>query len=200
MAIRLRRAGPLLAAALLPACRPGGVQTTSAPSGALAVPARGTPAFPADWRFRPGAATAAFGERGMVSGETRLADEAGAEIMRRGGNAVDAAVAVGYALAVTYPVAGNLGGGGFMVVRMADGRTAAIDYREVAPLAATRNMYLDERGEPTDKIEDKEAFHLLDALRYVVVRLKRGGAAFDAAPSEEARSEVDRAPDDVWMT
>ena len=73
------------------------------------------------------------------------------EILRRGGNAVDAAVAVGFALAVTHPSAGNIGGGGFMVVRMADGTLAAIDYREEAPGRATRDMYLDEAGEPTQE-------------------------------------------------
>ena len=68
-----------------------------------------------------------------------------------GDGAVDAAVAVGFALTVTYPVAGNIGGGGFMVIRMADGRTASIDYREVAPLAASRNMYLDAKGTLTNE-------------------------------------------------
>ncbi len=86
----------------------------------------------------------------MIASNERLASDAGSEIIRAGGNAVDAAVAVGFALAVTYPVAGNVGGGGFMVIRMADGRSAAIDYREVAPLAAHRNMYLDSLGNPTD--------------------------------------------------
>lgn len=87
----------------------------------------------------------------MVVSNNSLASEAGAEIMRRGGNAVDAAVATGFALAVTYPVAGNIGGGGFMVIRMTDGRVASIDYREVAPLASTRNMYLDSAGNRTDR-------------------------------------------------
>jgi gamma-glutamyltranspeptidase/glutathione hydrolase len=87
----------------------------------------------------------------MVVSDAPLATEIGLDVLRRGGNAVDAAVAVGFALAVVYPEAGNLGGGGYMVIRMADGRTAALDYREVAPLAATRNMFLDEQGEATDK-------------------------------------------------
>jgi gamma-glutamyltranspeptidase/glutathione hydrolase len=82
----------------------------------------------------------------MVASDAPLASRVGVEIMKAGGNAVDAAVAVGFALAVVYPEAGNLGGGGFTIVRMADGRVASVDYREVAPLAATRNMFLDDSG------------------------------------------------------
>ena len=96
--------------------------------------------FPDEWRFRSGRA-AAFAPAAMISSNDSLASLAGVEILRRGGNAIDAAVAVGFALAVTYPEAGNLGGGGYMVIRMADGRTAALDYRERAPRAATREMY-----------------------------------------------------------
>jgi len=75
-----------------------------------------------------------------------LASRAGVEIMKAGGNAIDAAVATGFALAVVYPQAGNLGGGGFMLIRLADGRTRFVDYREKAPAAATANMYLDAEG------------------------------------------------------
>ncbi len=84
----------------------------------------------------------------MVVSSQSLASQAGAEILQRGGNAIDAAVATGIALAVTYPVAGNLGGGGFMLVHLADGRDLAIDYRETAPAAATESMYLDAEGAP----------------------------------------------------
>ncbi|MGZ8868903.1 MAG: gamma-glutamyltransferase, partial [Thermoanaerobaculia bacterium] len=84
---------------------------------------------------------------GVVASVDPIASRIGVEIMRKGGNAVDAAVAVGFVLAVTWPSAGNLGGGGFMLVRNADGKVEAIDYRERAPLAATRTMYLDEKGE-----------------------------------------------------
>jgi gamma-glutamyltranspeptidase / glutathione hydrolase len=83
---------------------------------------------------------------GMVASASAHASRAGVEILRRGGNAVDAAVAVGLALAVTYPSAGNLGGGGFMLIRMADGRSTVIDFREVAPARARRDMYLDAQG------------------------------------------------------
>ncbi len=84
--------------------------------------------------------------QGMVVTAEHLASDVGAAILRQGGNAVDAAVAVGYALAVVYPEAGNLGGGGFMTIRLADGRTTFLDYREKAPLAATANMFLDAQG------------------------------------------------------
>jgi gamma-glutamyltranspeptidase / glutathione hydrolase len=85
-------------------------------------------------------------EHGMVVTAQHLASQVGVDVLRRGGNAVDAAVAVGYALAVVYPAAGNLGGGGFMTIRMADGRQTVIDFRETAPLAATAGMYLDGEG------------------------------------------------------
>lgn len=86
----------------------------------------------------------------MVTSDAPLASRVGVEILRAGGNAVDAAVATGFALAVVYPEAGNLGGGGFTLVRMADGRVAGIDYREVAPRAATRAMFLDSAGRTTN--------------------------------------------------
>ncbi len=85
-------------------------------------------------------------ENGMVVTAQHLATHVGVDVLKDGGNAVDAAVAVGYALAVVYPAAGNLGGGGFMTVQLADGRKTFIDFREKAPLAATANMYLDKDG------------------------------------------------------
>src|ERR1039457_6704992 len=88
-------------------------------------------------------------KNGMVVSVEPHATEAGVKILQAGGNAVDAAVAVGLALAVTHPSAGNLGGGGFMLVRLADGRTAFLDFRERAPAAASRNMYLDANGKAT---------------------------------------------------
>ncbi|HVG39409.1 MAG TPA: gamma-glutamyltransferase, partial [Pyrinomonadaceae bacterium] len=83
---------------------------------------------------------------GMVASTSEIASRVGVDILRRGGNAVDAAVAVAFALAVVYPAAGNLGGGGFMLIRLRDGRATAIDYREMAPARATRDLYLDREG------------------------------------------------------
>ena len=163
-------------------------------------------AFPEAWPHKAGRA-ATFGSRAMVVTDAPLATDVGVEILRRGGNAVDAAVAVGFALAVVYPEAGNLGGGGYMVIRMADGRTAALDYREVAPLAATRNMFLDERGEATDKsvvgplasgvpgaVAGLVAAHgrygalpLVDVIR-PAVRLASDGFAVDSALARSLRN------------
>ncbi|MDF2441115.1 MAG: gamma-glutamyltranspeptidase / glutathione hydrolase [Abditibacteriota bacterium] len=83
---------------------------------------------------------------GMVASTNRIASQVGVDILKRGGNAVDAAVAVAFALAVTYPAAGNLGGGGFMMIRRADGQAVAIDYREIAPAKASRTMYIGADG------------------------------------------------------
>ena len=85
-------------------------------------------------------------KNGMVVTAQEHATRIGVEVLRNGGNAIDAAVAVGYALAVVYPAAGNLGGGGFMTLQLADGRKTFIDFRETAPLAATATMYLDANG------------------------------------------------------
>ncbi len=95
------------------------------------------------WSIAP---EAEFSNGGMVASRSKIASAVGADILARGGNAVDATVAVGFALAVTYPSAGNVGGGGFLVIRMSDGTVATNDHREKAPLAATRDMYLDEEG------------------------------------------------------
>ena len=90
-----------------------------------------------------------YARKGMVVAQEPLAADVGVAVLKSGGNAVDAAVAVGFALAVTYPYAGNLGGGGFMLIRMADGRSTFIDFREKAPGKATHDMYLDASGNAT---------------------------------------------------
>src|SRR5262245_2601764 len=90
-----------------------------------------------------------YARKAMVVAQEPIAADVGLEVLKAGGNAVDAAVAVGFALSVTYPFAGNIGGGGFMLVQMADGQTKFIDFRERAPGKASRDMYLDARGAPT---------------------------------------------------
>lgn len=87
------------------------------------------------------------GKHAMVASQHELASKIGVEVLKKGGNAVDAAIAVGIALAVVYPEAGNIGGGGFMLIRFKDGRTTSIDYREMAPKAAHRDMFVDANGE-----------------------------------------------------
>jgi gamma-glutamyltranspeptidase/glutathione hydrolase len=105
---------------------------------------RGLYTPPAAGSFRP-----VFAEHGMVVAQEKLAAQIGADILRRGGNAVDAAVATGFALAVTYPRAGNIGGGGFMVIHSAErNEDIAIDYRETAPAATTRDIFLGADGKP----------------------------------------------------
>lgn len=95
------------------------------------------------------------GTKGVVSSRSLLASEVGVEILKQGGNAVDAAVAVGFALAVTYPSAGNIGGGGFLVLQLEDGTTTTLDFRETAPLTATRDMYLDGEGNVIDGLSTR---------------------------------------------
>ena len=85
-------------------------------------------------------------KNGMVVSANSLASEVGIQILKEGGNAIDAAVAVGFALAVTYPYAGNLGWGGFMVIHLNDGKNTSIDFREKAPLSVHKDIYLDDYG------------------------------------------------------
>lgn len=130
-----------LAVALIVACTPP-------PAGPGATGARGV-AFPFDWEFR-GLEPIGTGTQGMVATTDAYATRIGLDVLQRGGNAVDAAVAVGFALAVVHPQAGNIGGGGFAIIRLADGQTAALDFRETAPLQLTPQYYLDGEGRPTD--------------------------------------------------
>jgi gamma-glutamyltranspeptidase / glutathione hydrolase len=115
--------------------------TTPAYTARLAAPAPGTPSDPS------GAVQPVRARHGMVASSSEEASRVGVGVMQRGGNAVDAAVAVGFALAVTLPSAGNLGGGGFMLVWQTDSKTAFLDFRETAPAAARPGMYLDSAGQ-----------------------------------------------------
>ncbi len=128
------------------------------------------------WKYQA-SGRATFAEHAMVASSSRIAAEAGVEVLKAGGNAVDAAVATGFALAVAYPEAGNLGGGGYMVIRMADGRTAALDYREMAPASSFRNMYVDQAGRLTDhSINGRSASGVPGAVAGMVAAHKRFGA------------------------
>src|ERR1035438_5469024 len=95
------------------------------------------------------------GQNGMVVSSSKLSSIVGIEILKKGGNAVDAAVAVGFAHAVTYPSAGNIGGGGFMVIHLKNGDNTTIDFRETAPLKAYRDMYLDKKGKFDPKLSSE---------------------------------------------
>jgi gamma-glutamyltranspeptidase / glutathione hydrolase len=109
--------------------------------------------FPGDWAYPAGAAGSATSARGMVTSDAAIATRAGVDVLAAGGNAIDAAVATAFALAVVFPTAGNVGGGGFAVARV-DGKAYALDFRETAPAAATRNMYLGPDGKPTRDSRD----------------------------------------------
>ena len=106
--------------------------------------------FPTTWLYTNSAGVV-VASQGMVATDAPLATQVGAAVLRDGGNAVDAAVATAFALAVVFPGAGNVGGGGFLVAHMGDGREASLDFRETAPGAATRDMYLGANGHADDR-------------------------------------------------
>ena len=123
-----------------------------------------------------------YGRKGMVVAQESLAAHVGIAVLKSGGNAVDAAVAVGFALAVTHPFAGNLGGGGFMLVRLADGRSSFIDFREAAPARASHDMYLDSNGAPTrDSIVGWRASGIPGTVRGLELAHKKFGSKAWAA-------------------
>ncbi|MFQ5689598.1 MAG: gamma-glutamyltransferase [Gemmatimonadota bacterium] len=138
--------GPLLGMLLIASCRPSHAGRDGSRADSGEDMGRVRVRFPDAWPFS--ADQRPVKERhAMVVSTDSLASAAGLEVLRDGGNAVDAAIAVHFALAVTHPQAGNLGGGGFMIVRLSDGTRAALDFREKAPGLATRDMYLDAHGE-----------------------------------------------------
>lgn len=127
---------PAIAAALLVSAAPSLAQTAGEASGANALVSYRSIFHPVE------------AENGMVAAQDRLAAEVGRDVLQKGGNVVDAAVATGFALAVTHPQAGNIGGGGFMLIKLADrDDVVAIDYREMAPAGATRDMFLNDAGD-----------------------------------------------------
>src|SRR5437762_6697598 len=133
---------------LPPLCLLAALGCAHRPPAAAPAPIRGRAVIPATWTLRARPVTA---PHAMVVSAHPLASQVGVEILKQGGNAMDAAVAVAFALEVVLPDAGNIGGGGFIVHRTAGGEVTALDYREAAPAAATHDMYLDSAGNPTDK-------------------------------------------------
>jgi gamma-glutamyltranspeptidase/glutathione hydrolase len=197
--VHFRPASVVPFALLLAAC---GGRAAEAPAPAAGI-AR-------EWPFEGKAGVIETPSAMVVSGHP-LASEVGRDILRAGGNAVDAAVAVGFALAVVHPEAGNIGGGGFMVIRTADGTVRSIDYRETAPGRATRDMYLDANGEPTELSVTghlsagvpgsvaglTEAHRRLGRLPFdsviaPAIRLARDGFVVDEYRSESIRSDSAR--------
>ena len=136
----MRKRSLLVLVLLLAGCGTQGVSPRVAWSGS----------FPTSWWHRTPRSMAS-GRYTMVVSDHPVASRIGVDVMRHGGNAIDAAVAVGFALAVAHPQAGNIGGGGFLVYRAADGQAYTLDFRETAPAAAARNMYLDAGGGLNDK-------------------------------------------------
>ncbi len=136
-------------------------------------------------------------ENGMVVSAQSDASRAGTEILQKGGNAIDAAVATGFALAVTYPSAGNVGGGGFMVIRFEDGTTTSFDYRETAPAAAHRDMYLDADGEAIDSLS--RTGHLASGVPGSVAGLLAAHEAYGRLPREAVLNPAIRLAEDGYV-
>src|SRR5215475_3158599 len=116
-----------------------------------------------------------YAQKAMVVAAEDHAVDIGVDVLRSGGNAIDAAVAVGFALAVTHPYAGNIGGGGFMLIRLADGRTTFIDFREKAPAKASHDMYRGAGGSATDSVVGWRAAGVPGTVRGFELAHKRYG-------------------------
>src|SRR2546425_1386861 len=145
----MRKILALFIAAVAVGCG-GGVLPAAGPAPIRGPAVTGRAVIPATWTLHARPVTA---RHAMVVSAHPLATQAGVEILKQGGNAIDAAVAVAFALEVVLPDAGNIGGGGFIVHRTAGGEVTALDYREAAPAAATHDMFVDSAGNPTKKSE-----------------------------------------------
>ncbi len=175
-----------------------------------ATPASGAASIAPTWPYT-GKSRVTEGSSAMVVSSSPIASAVGRDVLRAGGNAVDAAVAVGFALAVVHPSAGNIGGGGFMVIRMKDGTTQTIDYREVAPGHATRGMFMDAGGNPTERsitghlaagvpgspagmIEAQRRFGKLPLAQVIgpAIALANDGFIVDTSRSRSIASDSDR--------
>ena len=175
----------------VPRTLPNTPATMSTAKAAQAIADTARVPLPDAWPFR-GTHNTAEAPHAMVASNSALASEAGLEILREGGNAVDAAVATGFALAVTYPEAGNLGGGGYMMIRLSDGRSFALDYREIAPLASTRDMFLDAKGHVTDK---SQIGYLASGVPGSVAGLTAALARYGTMPLEKVMAPAIRLAD-----
>ena len=201
---------PAVTSALLAAACAGAAGPETSPEGRAARPAVivGSKLIPNTWTMRAAPVTA---PKAMVASAHPLATAAGVEILRAGGNAIDAAVAVGFALAVVLPDAGNIGGGGFILYREADGRVRALDYRETAPGAASRDMYLDSAGNVSDRSVtghlaagvpgsvaglheawEEQGSLEWSALLAPAIRLARDGHRIDAARRDDIQDDARR--------
>ncbi|KQV13508.1 gamma-glutamyltranspeptidase [Pseudomonas sp. Root329] len=136
-------------------------------------------------------------ENGMVVTAQHLASHVGVDVLKNGGNAVDAAVAVGYALAVVYPAAGNLGGGGFMTIQLADGRKTFLDFREKAPLAATADMYLDKEGNVVPDLSTRG--HLAVGVPGTVSGMELALKKYGTKPRKEVIAPAIKLAEDGFM-
>ena len=159
------------------------------PSAAQTAPPAPAPILTSTARFLP-----VIAEHGMVASQEKRATHVGVEILRAGGNAVDAAVAVGFALAVTHPQAGNIGGGGFMLVHLSGrNETIAIDYRETAPAAMTRDVFLDEKGEADPRKSRDSALGVGvpgTVAGLALAHEQYGSGKFTPRPTDRARDQA----------
>ena len=160
----------------------------------------GTGTTPATVAFEPvESRPPARSPNGMVVSGERRASQVGRDVLRAGGNAVDAAIATGFALAVTNPSAGNIGGGGFMIIRFPDGRATAIDFREKAPLSAHPDMFLDENGEYSNTIHHNS--HIAVGVPGTVAGFVNAHASYGSRSWEElVAPAVDLAAEGIVLT